>query len=148
MIERAMSAITPGPWEPPARAAPYLAAIRESEARYSLPHNLLARVIYQESRFLPEIIDGRVRSSAGAIGIAQFMPATARDLGVDPLDAFASIDAAARYLAQLHRAAGSWQGALAAYNWGIGNLQRRGIDAAPEETRRYVAEIGGDVGIA
>jgi soluble lytic murein transglycosylase-like protein len=138
----------PGSWEPPARAQPYLGAIAEAEARYGLPHNLLARQLYQESRFRPEIIDGSLTSSAGAIGIAQFMPATAADFGIDPADAFASIDAAARYDRQLFDQFGSWDAALAAYNWGPGSVQNKGLGAAPRETVAYYSGILGDLGIA
>lgn len=149
-VDDLMNAIRPGPWSPPASAAPYLDAIAAAEAQYGLPQNLLARLLYQESHFRADIISGAQRSSAGAVGIAQFMPATAADLGIDPTDPFASIDAAARYLAQLYAQTGGndWKLALAAYNWGIGNVQRKGIAAAPAETQSYVAGIAGDVGIA
>lgn len=132
-------------WQPPATAAPYADAIRAAEAKQQLPDGLLARVLYQESRFRNDIITGATRSSAGAVGIAQFMPGTAADLGVDPLDPFSSIDGAARYLRQLYNSTGDWSRALAAYNWGIGNVQRKGLDRAPLETRNYVAEILADV---
>lgn len=135
-------------WQPPASAAPYLDAIAAAEDANGIPRNLLARLLYQESRFRPEIIDGRVRSSAGAIGIAQFMPATAADERVNPLDPFDSIRGAGRYLAKLYRATGSWSRALAAYNWGVGNVTRRGLDAAPAETRAYYSEILNDVPVA
>src|SRR5437899_8075814 len=101
-------------WTAPARAQPYLGAIAEAETRYGLPHNLLARQLYQESRYRADIISGATPSSAGAIGIAQFMPATAEQFGVDPTDPFASIDAAARYDRQLFDQFGSWDQALAA----------------------------------
>jgi soluble lytic murein transglycosylase-like protein len=129
----------------PARAAPYSNAISSAESFYNLPPTLLGRVLYQESKFRPEIIDGTKRSPVGAIGIAQFMPRTAAGLGIDPLDPFQSIDAAAKYLRQLFDATGDWTEALAAYNWGIGNLQRKGLDAAPLETRNYYTEILNDV---
>lgn len=141
-----MSAVTG--WSPPARAAPYLDAIAAAEARHGIPHNMLARLLYQESRFREDIITGATRSSAGALGIAQFMPATAAELGVNPLDPFAAIDAAGRYLRRLYDRLRDWKLALAAYNWGIGNVMRRGLEAAPEETRNYVAQISSDVGLA
>lgn len=147
-FETIMDTVTPGAWQPPERARPYLAAIAQAEGRYSIPPQLLARLLYQESRYRPEIIDGSVRSSAGAIGIAQFMPATAADMGVDPLNPDSAIDGAARYLRLLYDGTGTWAGALAAYNWGIGNVRRRGLDAAPSETREYVSAILGDVGLA
>lgn len=134
-------------WEPPGSARPYLDAIREAEERYGLPPGLLARLLYQESRFREDVITGRVKSRAGALGIAQFMPATAKDLGIDPLDPYQAIDGAGRYLAQLYRRFGRWDEALAAYNWGQGNVSRRGLEAAPEETQRYWREIMSDIGM-
>lgn len=132
-------------WSPPATAAPYLEDIRRAEVRYALPEQLLARVLYQESRFRPDIINGTTRSSAGAVGIAQFMPATAAELGVDPLNPASAIDGAGRYLRRLFDRFGNWSEALAAYNWGQGNVARRGLEAAPAETRNYLAEIRKDV---
>lgn len=141
-------AFTPGPWQYPAAAAPYVPAIQAAEARHGIPDKMLGRLLYQESRFRADIITGRVSSPAGALGIAQFMPATAAEMGVDPLDPPAAIDAAGAYLRRLYNALGSWQLALAAYNWGIGNVQRKGIERAPAETRAYYTEILRDVGHA
>jgi soluble lytic murein transglycosylase-like protein len=75
------------------------------------------------------------------------MPATAQDLGIDPLDPAQAIPAAGAYLRRLYDATGTWSKALAAYNWGIGNVQRKGLAAAPAETRAYVAQITGDTGV-
>jgi soluble lytic murein transglycosylase-like protein len=137
-----------GSWALPAAGQAFADEIRAAEVRYSLPENLLARLLYQESRFRPEIIDGSVRSSTGAIGIAQFMPATAAELSVDPTDPHASIKAAAKMLRRLYDKFGDWSSALAAYNWGEGNVARKGIAQLPEETAKYVAEISADVSIA
>lgn len=125
----------------------YRSAIAAAEFQYSLPPGLLHRVLYQESRFRTDIIDGSVASPAGALGIAQFMPATAAELGFDPLDAQASIYGAARYLRDLRKQTNTWAEALAAYNWGIGNVKRKGLYAAPAETKSYVASITADVGV-
>lgn len=148
VVDSIVNAVTPEPWQLPAAGEPYRAAIEAAEARYAIPPMMLARLLYQESRFREDIISGRTVSPAGALGIAQFMPATAAELGVDPLNVAQSIEGAARYLAQLYRSTGDWKLALAAYNWGIGNVQRKGIGAAPAETRAYVAGILGDVGLA
>lgn len=129
----------------PASAAPYADAIARAESDNGIPQSLLGRLLYQESRFRPEIIDGRVKSPAGAVGIAQFMPATARDEGVNPLNPDEAIAGAGRYLAKLRAQVASWDEALAAYNWGIGNVKRRGLAAAPTETQNYVAQILSDV---
>lgn len=134
-----------GLWRPPAK---YAAAIAAAEAAHGLPVDMLARLLWQESRYREDIIKGRVRSPAGALGIAQFMPATARELGIDPLDPAQAIPAAGGYLARLFRMFGNWSEALAAYNWGMGNVQRKGLAAAPRETRNYYAQILADVNTA
>lgn len=134
---------TVGLWHAPAQYAPAIAA---AESANGLPRRLLERLLWQESRYRADIISGARRSSAGALGIAQFMPATAAEMGIDPLDAFASIDAAATYLARLYRRFASWEMALAAYNWGQGNVARKGLAAAPAETRAYYSEILADLG--
>lgn len=125
----------------------YRGAIAGAERSNGLPPNLLARLLWAESRYRPDIIDGRVRSSVGALGIAQFMPGTAAEMGIDPLDPFAAIDAAARYLRRLYGMFGNWREAVAAYNWGPGNVRTKGIGAAPAETRSYVSGILSDVGL-
>lgn len=125
----------------------YRPAITAAENKYGLPNQMLARLLWQECRYKPAIIDGRIASPAGALGIAQFMPATAREMGIDPLDPFQAIDAAGRYLRSLYRQTGDWAKALAAYNWGIGNVTRKGMAAAPLETRNYFKQIMADIGL-
>lgn len=142
------------PWPVPASAAPYLAQIRAAELAHAMPHNLLARLLWQESRYRPEIIDGRLKSSAGALGIAQIVPYW--HPGVDPLNTAVAIPYAAKYLAALRRQFGTWSKALAAYNWGPGNLSKHlakssGQDwraGMPKETRDYVSQITADVPVS
>jgi soluble lytic murein transglycosylase-like protein len=129
-------------WRPPAQ---YAVLIALAEDRHGIPRDILARLLYQECRWREDIITGRLASPAGALGIAQFMPATAAELGVDPLNPAQAIDGAGRYLAMLYRQTGTWALALAAYNWGIGNVKRRGLAAAPRETRDYYSQILSDV---
>ncbi|MFX7816610.1 transglycosylase SLT domain-containing protein, partial [Acinetobacter baumannii] len=74
-----------------------------------VPVSVLAWLLWKESRYRQDIINGTVRSSAGALGIAQFMPATARDeLGSEAaaLAPAQAIPGAARYLARLIGSAG------------------------------------------
>ncbi len=125
----------------------YAAAIAATERAYGIPADLLARQLYQESHYRADIISGQKRSPAGAAGIAQFMPGTAGDYGVNPLDPLASIDAAGRYMRDLYRRFESWSDALAAYNWGMGNVAKwkAGERAMPSETVKYVAQITADV---
>lgn len=133
-----------GLWRAPEQ---YVPLIQAAEARHGLPAGLLERLLWQESRYREDIISGRKRSSAGALGIAQFMPETARDLNIDPLNVAQAINGAGAYLAMLYRQLGGWKEALAAYNWGIGNVRRKGLVVAPRETRNYYTEIMRDVGL-
>lgn len=111
-------------WKWPSAAEQYRRSINRASGKHSVPASLLARMLYEESRFREDIISGKVTSKAGAVGIAQFMPATAKWLQVDPLDPHASIDKAAQYLATLKKRFGTWRLALIAYNWGEGNVSR------------------------
>lgn len=115
----------------------YLAAIDKAAARYGLPPELLDALVEAESNY-----DPNARSRVGALGLTQLMPGTAKDLGVNPLDPMQAIDGGARYLQQLlRRYKGDEEKALAAYNWGMGNVDRRGLGAAPRETTDYVSKV-------
>jgi soluble lytic murein transglycosylase-like protein len=104
--------------------------------------NLLAAQLYAESNFNPF-----ARSPAGALGIAQFMPGTARAYGLrNPFDAEAAINAQARMMSELLRRFGSAALALAAYNAGPGAVARYGGIPPFAETRAYVARILGLLG--
>ena len=112
------------------------------EQKHGLPAGILDAMWERES--------GRGRnmvSPSGATGHFQFMPGTARELGLsteDTYDFAKSSTAAAEYLARLRKQnGGDLNRALAAYNWGPGNLDRKGMAAAPKETRDYVDAIGG-----
>lgn len=137
-------------WSPPKTAAIYIPAISSAERANGLPKNLLARLLYQESRFREDIISGETASSAGALGIAQIVPRWHPE--AEPLNPFKAIDYAADFLRRLHRQFGSWPKALGAYNWGPGNV-KKAIDAhgeawllsAPTETKNYVTQITTDV---
>lgn len=131
-------------WTEASIPAQYLQPIRTAEAQYGLPRNLLARQLWQESRYNPNAVN----AVTGAIGIAQFMPATAADFGIDPRNPLQAIDAAGKYMRQLYNTTGSWLLALAAYNWGIGNVLRKGIGSAPTETRQYYSQILADIGMS
>lgn len=114
-----------------------IAAARDNE----LPPAFLARLIWQESRFDPQSV-----SSAGAIGIAQFMPQTASEIGLsDPYDPIEALPASARLLNRLHREFGNLGLAAAAYNAGSGRirdwLSKR--QSLPRETKSYVRIITG-----
>lgn len=80
-------------------------------------------------------------SSAGAIGLGQLMPATARDLGVDPRDPLQNLDGSARYLAMMLELFGDPQLALAAYNAGPDAVRQYDGIPAYRETQNHVARV-------
>jgi soluble lytic murein transglycosylase-like protein len=127
-----------GLWRAPAK---YASMIAQAEAEQGIPATMLERLLYQECRYRADIISGATQSPAGALGIAQFMPATAAELRIDPLDPRQAVPAAAKYLRGLYNKFGNWSEALAAYNWGQGNVQRKGLANAPRETRNYYTQI-------
>lgn len=123
-------------------AALVLAGATARAARaQDLPPEFLGATLLQESAYDPEAL-----SSVGAIGIAQFMPGTAAEVGIDPYDPFASIQGAAALLggyasAYRGRYDDAYAVALAAYNAGPLAVERyRGVPPYPE-TREYVALI-------
>lgn len=81
-------------------------------------------------------------SPKGATGAFQFMPATAKQYGVDPTDPESSaVGAAKMYSDLLSKYQGDLPKALAAYNWGQGNVDRQGLDKAPPETQKYIQKV-------
>lgn len=136
----------PAPVAPPAPAPlptarlaelPYASLIAATAQRHGLAPSLLAALVWQESGFRPT-----VRSKAGARGLTQLMPGTARDLGVrrvyDPAE---NLDGGARYLKGLLVRFRRVDLALAAYNAGPENVAKhRGIPPFAE-TRRYVRNV-------
>lgn len=128
-----------------ANRAKWLPLITSTEAKHGIPAGMLDRLLYQESHYRTDIITGKKKSPVGALGIAQFMPNTAKEeLGsvAAALDPSRAIPAAGQYLKKLYNiTGGDWSKAVASYNWGVGNVTRKGIAAAPKETREYVAAI-------
>ena len=110
------------------------------ESMYNLPSGLLRSVAITESGGNQFAVSG-----AGAQGMFQFMPGTARDMGLrgnDVFDPIKSAEAAARYLSMLlQKNGGDLSKALASYNWGIGNVQKYGMALMPQETRQYIPKV-------
>ena len=115
--------------------------IASSADKSGLPKDFFARLIWKESRF-----DHNAVSPVGAEGIAQFMPGTAKIVGLaDPFDIEQAIPASAAYLARLHAGFGNWGLAAAAYNGGetrVGKWLSSG-GFLPLETEDYVLDITG-----
>lgn len=117
----------------------YTAKIEELSQRFDLSASLLEALVWQESRWRADAV-----SHAGARGLAQLMPGTARYLGVDADDPMQNLEGGARYLReQLDRFDGDLEKALAAYNAGPGRVIRAGGIPNIRETRQYVAAIMG-----
>jgi len=106
-----------------------------------LPVPLFTRLIWQESRFRPRAV-----SPVGAKGIAQFMPATAAERGLeDPFNPIEALPASAQFLRDLVDQFGNFGLAAAAYNGGPGRVSKwlKGKGGLPKETRNYVILITG-----
>jgi soluble lytic murein transglycosylase-like protein len=127
--------------------ASYVPTINGIEGQYGLPQNYLAAVAYQESGFNPNAVN----ASSGALGMFQLLPQYYPGAGQSwQSDAATAAQALAGYYNQF----GDWQLALAAYNWGPGNLsnymntaQAVNITGLPSETQNYVTRIAGASGV-
>lgn len=117
----------------------YAGKVAELSARFDLSPALIEALVWQESRWRAAAV-----SPVGARGLAQLMPATARELGVDPANPDANLEGGARYLRQqLDRFDGNLENALAAYNAGPGRVIKAGGIPRIRETQVYVAAIMG-----
>jgi cell wall-associated NlpC family hydrolase len=129
----AVSAAGPAP---AAGAAPYAALFAQAGAQHGVSPALLTAVARAESGF-----DAGARSRAGAQGLMQLMPATAKSLGVDPLKPAEAVDGAARLLKSHLQRFGATELALAAYNAGPGAVAKHGGVPPYAETKAYVAKV-------
>lgn len=131
---------------PPNSKGEYMTLAKQFASQAGIPPDLFVKQINQESGFNPKAL-----SSAGAIGIAQFMPGTAAGLGINPHDPVQSLRGAASLMARyVKQYGGDYAKALAAYNAGGGALQnainRGGANwknFLPGETKNYIRVILG-----
>lgn len=117
----------------------YRQAARDAARKYGIDPEMFLRLIQQESSFRPDVV-----SPKGAIGLGQLMPATAKELGVDPTDPLQNLEGSARYLSQQLKRFGSPELALAAYNAGPTRVARLGRVPNIAETQNYVKTILGE----
>lgn len=111
--------------------------VAQAARQYGVPPQLAMSVLNAESSGNPQAV-----SPAGAQGLMQLMPGTSAAMGVkNPFDPAQNINGGVQYLGQLLHQFGNPQAALAAYNWGPGNVSKRGAAAAPPETQAYVSKV-------
>lgn len=116
----------------------FLNMARKAARRNNVPEDLFLRLVQQESGW-----NHKAKSNKGALGLAQLMPGTAKQLGVDPNKPRQNLDGGARYLAEQYREFGSWRLALAAYNAGPAAVKKYGGVPPYSETKNYVLKIWG-----
>lgn len=141
-------------WHTANEGAKWVPELNAIEDAMHIPHDLLARMAFEESSFLERRIRGLEASPAGALGILQlmpqFFPCVHAPIPYSDDSVRTQIVRAAQYFASLHTRFGDWAEALAAYNFGPGNeekyLQHR-LAGLPEETLNYVSQILADVPI-
>lgn len=121
----------------------YVELARQKALKYGLDPTLFVRQIQAESSFNPNAV-----SPKGAIGLGQIMPATAKELGINPEDPDQNLEGAARYMRQQLDTFGDYPLALAAYNAGAGNVRKAGGIPNFTETQNYVSKIMGTGGSA
>lgn len=118
---------------------PFYDEIKKASTRYDIPMNIIAGIIKQESDFNPKCT-GR----AGEYGLMQILPSTAAMLGLtkNQYDPTLNIDAGTKFIRDMYKQFPSWDLALAAYNWGPGNLKRNNMDySKSKQVSAYVANV-------
>ncbi|QOZ46934.1 lytic transglycosylase domain-containing protein [Bradyrhizobium sp. CCBAU 53340] len=126
---------------PPSPTEQFCRALKEAAEESGIPVPFFARLLWQESRFKSNEV-----SQAGAQGVAQFMPETAAEMGLDdPFDPMKALPASAKFLRKLRDDFGNLGLAAAAYNAGPGRIQKwlAKESELPRETRDYVRIITG-----
>lgn len=121
---------------PVSTSTPYADLFEQAGARYGIPPKVLAAIGWVESRFRTDAV-----SSAGAVGMMQFLPGTAASMGVDPYDPASAIDGTARYLRSALDRFGDLGQAIAAYNVGPGAIARSGGVQSGTQAERYLTKV-------
>jgi soluble lytic murein transglycosylase-like protein len=136
-------------WKNVGQGPKWLPLLSQAELDFGIPTDLLARIAYQESHFRQEIIDGSLASPAQALGLMQLEPAYFASVRVPKpftdADTTAQIQEAAQAIVTDFETLGDWQLTVAAYDAGLGAVQKyKGIPPF-SETQKYVAAVTADV---
>jgi hypothetical protein len=121
----------------------YIDKARATEDKYNIPPYTLVGLLETESNFDPNVISGKKKSSAGAEGIAQFMPLTSKAFKIDPYNTDQAIDAAGKYLSQSYKSLGNWNDSILSYNMGVQGVKnyKGGKKKLVKEQREYVGKV-------
>ena len=114
---------------------------RRMEESYAMPHKFLEAVADRESRFRNDIITCELIGKAGEEGIMQLKPQFHLSSRAERCNPNIAIPYAAKYLAKNYLRFGTWEEAVAAYNWGPTNLESYGLQASPAATKEYIAWV-------
>lgn len=114
---------------------------RRLETSYAMPTGFLEAVADRESRFRQDIIEGSTLGKSGEEGIMQLIPRYHLSNFAERTDPQVAIPYAANFLAKMFMEFGTWDEALAGYNWGPTVLRTSGLQAAPAATKEYIAWI-------
>lgn len=112
----------------------YIKLAIQMERKYKMPSGILQNVIYHESRWNPNAV-----SHKGAQGIIQLNPRWHKS--IDRFDPYEAIPYGAKYLKSLYDRFQDWELALAAWNWGQGNMSKYSFEKAPRETKQFVKDV-------
>ncbi len=127
-------------WATPAKGVQFENYFIQATARYNLPPGLLSRMAKQESDYNPA-----ASGASGEVGLMQITPRW--HPGVNASDPIESIFYAGSLMRKYFNEFGTWEKALAAYNWGKTNVRNKGLEQAPESTKRYIENILRDIGL-
>lgn len=138
------------PWKLEGSGPRWVPVLSQTEVDCALPTDLLCRIAYQESTFIEAVIRGIKPSPAGAMGMMQLMPRYFASVRISPPftdnEVEEQISEAADFLVALQRSTHDWRLTVAAYNAGLGAVEKAGWKVPDfTETQDYVAAITRDV---
>jgi tape measure domain-containing protein len=148
-LKRRMERLFPPQSAPGATQSPVSDLIKAAAQKYGVPYEL-ARAVAQTESGLSQYnkAGGVLASSAGALGVMQLIPATAKAYSVDPAQVDQNVEGGVHYLADLLKKYGDITKAVAAYNLGETKFDQRGLSNLPKETEQYIEKIKKAIGEA